>query len=212
LYFWIDARNSNRGRSLDDALKHHIKSAHPENAKWSIDIVRSSMLTQLMLEVHAPATGENLQSLLLRFADMSSQFRKYTALEQLHISLRPHYNNAHHKVLFRSFKMLRLQEKTVKESWTMRRLCRAARQIKTQLPPKCNVKWYMPGKKLRKVPYKRRDFLDSEDPPEVMDSDLNVIEFMEALWVFVCERSDRELDNLLSEQESQSAWRLRQSK
>jgi hypothetical protein len=212
MYFWIDARISDRGRTLDDAVRHHIKSAHPENAKRAFDAVRSSMLTKVMLEVHAPTTGENLQSVLLRFADMAVQFRKYTALEQLHISLRPHYNNAHHKALFRSFKIPRLQEKTMRDSWTMRRLCRAVRQIKTQLPPKCNVEWYMPGKKLPKVPYKRRDPGGSGDPSEIMDSQLDVIQFMESLWAFVCERSEQELDDLLSERESQPAWRPKQSK
>ena len=196
LYFWIDARISIQGRSLDHALKRHINSYHPENAKWAFDVVRSSMLTQVTLEVHARTIGENLQSLLLRFAEMAIQFRKYNALEHLHISLRPQYNNAHHKALFRSFKTAHLQETTVRDSWTMRRLCRAAQQIKTQLPRKCDVKWYLPGEKLS----------------DVMRSQVDVVQFMESLWAFVCERSETGLDDLLSEQEPKPAWRPKQSR
>jgi hypothetical protein len=156
-----------------------------------------------MLEIHSPKLGENLQSLLLRFAEQSIQLKHYHALEELHISLRPHYNNAHHKALFNSFHPPGLREKRMKNSWTLRRLCRAVKQIKTCIHPKCRVEWYIPGKKSPKLSNRRRDV--EEDEPH--DSELRVIEFMESLWAFVCEHTDEELDELLSEQESKVAWR-----
>lgn len=205
LYFWIDSRSHERGRTIDSALQHHVKLAHPGESKWAVEIIRSQMLTKLMLEVHAPSSGENLQSVLLRFAEMAPQFRRYRALKQLYISLRPHYNNAHHKSLLRSFKIQRLQEKTIRDSWTMRRMCRAVRQIKSFIPCECNVEWYLPGKTLAKVPYRRRDSVAPGDPC-MMESEQMVIEFMESMWIFVRERSDQELDELLSEQELEVAW------
>ena len=201
LYFWIDARTNGRGRTLDDALKHHVKLAHPEDIKWSLDLIRSKMLTKVMLEVHMATSGENLQSVLVRFSEMSSQFRRYTAIRYLYISLRPHYNNAHHRILFRSFKVPHLQEKTVRESWTMRRMCRAVRQVKLHLPVECEVKWYLPGTKLPRVPYKRRDYGEAENPWDVMESEIMVMDFMQNMWEFVCNRTDDQLDELLSERD-----------
>ena len=202
LYFWIDARSDGKARSLDDALMHHGKSVHPQNARWTFDILRSRMLTKVMLEIYSPKLGENLQSLLLRFAEQTIQFKHYHALKELHISLRPQYNNAHHKALFNSFQPPGLREKRMKDSWILRRLCRAVRQIKTHVPTKCRVEWYIPGKKRPKLSHRRRDV--EEDEPH--DSELRVIEFMESLWAFVGERTDEQLDELLSERESQVAW------
>lgn len=203
LYFWIDARSDGKARSLADALMHHVKAVHAESAKWTFDIVRSRMLAKAMLEIHSPKLGENLQSLLLRFAEQSFQLKHYHALEQLHISLRPHYNNAHHKALFDSFSPPELREKRVKSSWTLRRMYRAVRQIKTHLPVKCKVEWYIPGQRYAKLALRRRDL--GEDEP--LYSELCVIQFMENLWAFVCGHSDIELDELLSEHESKVAWR-----
>ena len=203
LYFWIDARSDGSARSLDDALMHHVKAVHAHNAIWTFDILRSGMLAKVMLEIHSPKLGENLQSLLLRFAEQSVQFKHYRSLKELHISLRPHYNNAHHKALFDSFKPPRLREKSMKNSWALRRMCRAVRQIKTHVPSNCKVEWYIPGNKWPKLSHKRRDVKEHEP----LDSELRVIEFMENLWAFVCEHTDEDLDDLLSEQESKVAWR-----
>lgn len=206
LYFWIDARVNSRGRSLNDALYHHVKLAHPPEAKWSFDIIRSTMLTKVTLEVNAPAYGEDLQSLLLRFSETAPQLRHYHALKELNISLRPQYNNAHHKVLFRQFNIPRLQEKSMKESWTLRRLCRATRQFKTNLPSDCKVKWYIPGKRSSNVPLTIMDFGEPGDVYQIIARELMVIEFMESMWTFICKRSDEELNELLSERDSLATW------
>lgn len=202
LYFWIDARGDRRGRTLDDGLKHHVKLAHPSDIGWSFNVIRSTMLRSIMLEVHMAASGENLQSVLLRFAEMSTQFRRYSALEEIYISLRPHYNNAHHKVIFKSFKIPHLQEKTLRESWTLRRMCRAARQIKVNLPADCTVNWYLPGKKIARIPYKRADFEEPESPWDVMESETLVMDTMQSIWEFIHDRADEQLDELLSERDS----------
>lgn len=207
LYFWIDAWSDGKARSLDDALLHHVKAIHPHDYKWTFEQIRSSMVTKIMLEVQATTFGENLQSLLLRFARYANQFRRYTALEELYVSLRPHYNNAHHKLLFRYFKEkgnMQMKEKRMKESWTLRRLCCAVREIKQHVPLFCKVQWHIPGKRCPKVTHRRRDW--SLEGYSYSEHEMTVLEFMENLWEFVYEHTDGQLDDLLSEQE-QGAWR-----
>ena len=203
LYFWIDAWTKGRGKILDDALQYHAKCAHPEDTRWMFDVIRSSMLTKIMLEVHATTFGEDLQSVLLRFTETTFQLRRYAALEELCISLRPHYNNAHHKALFNTFKASGLRVSTIRESWTLRRLCRAVRQIKSNVPSKCKVKWYIPGDKPR---------VSCVDGLQVTDSEKMIVIFMGTLCAFVCKHTDDELDEVLSERDSKVAWPAQQHK
>jgi hypothetical protein len=89
----------------------------------------------------------------------------------------------------------------MRESWTIRRMCRAVRQIKLYLPAECEVKWYLPGMKLARVPYKRRDYGEAENPWDVMESEIMVMDFMQNMWEFVCGRTNEQLDVLVSERD-----------
>ena len=83
----------------------------------------------------------------------------------------------------------------------MRRMCRAVRQVKSNLAPECQLKWYLPGQKLPKVPLKRRDTGEAENAWDLMDSEIMVMNFLEDISDFVCGRNDEQLDDLLSERD-----------
>ena len=91
VYFHIDALTEDHCLSVSSALMYHAKTTYSYDVLWIVDTIRSTMIKQLFLEVHATTFDDGPKNLLHHFAGHSNQFRRFPALEELYISLRPRY-------------------------------------------------------------------------------------------------------------------------
>ena len=215
IYFHIDAFTPDDRLSLNDALTSHVQTAYPQDAEWTLNVIRSRLLKKLVLEVHNATISEELLALLPRFAAYSSQFRQFTALEELYIGGRPDcgFIQARNelrqsardlKLMSNLFRSPERRESTIRRVWSLRCMCRAVRDIRRDVRPECKLEWYVPGidfHKLTHGPFGRTyERFHAEEERAVTET---VVGLLENLCTFICERSDEQLEELLSEKSRQ---------
>ena len=207
IYLHLDTVTQDRCLSLHSSLTFHAMKAFPGNVEWIVNTICSGMITKLILEVYATPFSDDLQSLLHRFASNSTQFRHFTTLKELYISLRPKDDPVILKILIRTFPRTdrKEQETMMRQSERLRCMGRALRSIRNALPTQCRVTWNVPGVVYTKVTHRR------SDQPEIVPNatEEKRIDIMESLWEFICSYPDEQLDELLPESHpSQTASRF----